>query len=43
MIRLRGIRGKLGAERVGQAVEIRLMRGGVVQAVQLTVGARPAR
>ncbi|MBN9562652.1 MAG: serine protease, partial [Alphaproteobacteria bacterium] len=43
MIRLRGIRGKLGAERVGQAVEIRLMRGGVVQAVRLTVGARPAR
>ena len=43
MIRLRGIRGKLGPDRVGQAVEIRLMRGGVVQAVQLTVGARPAR
>jgi len=43
MIRLRGIRGKLGADRVGQAVEIRLMRGGVVQAVPLTVGARPAR
>jgi S1-C subfamily serine protease len=43
MIRLRGIRGKLGAERVGQAVEIKLMRGGVVQALRLTVGARPAR
>ncbi len=43
MIRLRGIRGKLGADRVGQEVEVRLMRGGVVQAVKLTVGARPAR
>jgi S1-C subfamily serine protease len=43
MIRLRGIRGKLGADRVGQEVEIKLMRGGVAQAVKLTVGARPAR
>ncbi len=42
-LRLRAIRSRLGAERVGQAVDIRLMRAGAVQSLRLTVAARPAR
>ena len=41
--RLRAIRSRLGAERVGQEVEVRLMRAGAVQSLRLTVAARPAR
>lgn len=41
--RLRGLRGKLGAERVGHPVEARLMRAGAIQNVTVTVAARPGR
>lgn len=43
LLRVRGIRGRLGSDRVGQTIEVRLMRGGAVQAVKLTVATRPAR
>ncbi len=42
-LRLRAIRARLGSDRVGQAIDIRLMRAGAVQSVRLTVAARPAR
>ncbi len=38
----RAIRAFLGAERVGQPVAVRLLRGGLVQTTTLTVTARPA-
>jgi S1-C subfamily serine protease len=38
----RAIRAFLGPDRIGQAVAVRLVRGGVVQSVTLTVAARPA-
>ncbi len=40
---LRAIRARLGAERVGQPCDLRLMRAGAVQTLPLTVAARPAR
>lgn len=43
MTRLRSVRGKLGRDRVGQEVDLRLMRAGAVQTVRLTVAARPGR
>jgi S1-C subfamily serine protease len=42
-LRLRAIRGRLGADRVGQALPVRLMRAGAVQTLTLTVASRPAR
>ena len=33
----------LGPESVGRQVQLRLIRGGAVQALAVTVGARPAR
>ncbi len=42
-LRLRAIRSRLGADRVGQTIDIRLMRAGAVQSARLTVAARPAR
>ena len=35
--------GMLGPESVGRQVQLRLIRGGAVQALAVTVGARPAR
>ena len=43
MTRLRSVRGKLGRDRVGQEVALKLMRAGAMQMVKLTVGARPGR
>ncbi len=40
---LRSLRSHLGADRVGQAIEVRILRAGAVQSLKVTVGARPER
>ena len=42
-MRLRSLRARLGADRVGQPVALRIMRAGAVQEITATVAARPAR
>jgi putative serine protease PepD len=40
--RPRALTASLGAERIGQAVVLRVLRAGAVQTISVTVAARPA-